>query len=142
MISKREPSSRLNVDDKGFTLIEIMISMMVIAIAVLALTKLNANTWSSIGLSKSHTEASALAVRTLETLFSEKYASDQTSGMSALLTTGIHPFTSADGYYQVTYEIRDSDILPDTKTVQMNVSFNQGARVINTRFNYLLPLRR
>ena len=140
MINKWETSTTPNANDRGFALIEVMIAMMVVAVAMLALSNLNVNTWGSIGLAKSHTEASVLASQNLESLFSEKYASDQAAGMSPAVTVGDHLFT--DGDYQVLYSIRDSDTLPDTKSVQMNVSFRQGGSVKNTRFNYLLPLRK
>jgi prepilin-type N-terminal cleavage/methylation domain-containing protein len=142
MISKWETSTTPCANDRGFTLIEVMISMMVITVAILALSSLNVNTWGGIGLSKSYTEASVMASQYLESLFSEKYASDQAAGMSPAVTVGDHNFTSSDGNYQVLYTIRDSDSLPDTKSVQMNVRFSQGAIVKNTRFNYLLPLRK
>jgi prepilin-type N-terminal cleavage/methylation domain-containing protein len=141
-IFRRKATGMPGLDDRGFTLLEVVISIAILLVAAFALTTLNAGTWKNTDSSKSYTEASVLAARNLEALFSEKYSSDQVSGMSPAITAGDTPFTSSDGRYSGTYRIRDNDILPDTKTVQMTVSFVRGSSTKTVHFNYLLPVRK
>ncbi len=143
MIYIWEASDTRNLNDKGFTLVEIMVTMVVVMVMALALGRLNANTWNTTDMSKAYTEGSTLAAQHLESLFSEKYASDQASGMSAAVTAGAsHDFQSPDGHYNISYSIRDDLILPGTKSVLMNVSFKRGAVTKSIEYNYLLPLRK
>lgn len=129
-------------DDRGFALLEVLIAIGVLLVAAFGLTVLSAGTWKNTDSSKSYTEGSVLAARNLEALFSEKYSSDQASGMSTAITVGDHLLISSDGRYTITYRIKDNDILPDTKTVQMQVTFARGSSTKTIRYNYLLPVRK
>jgi prepilin-type N-terminal cleavage/methylation domain-containing protein len=132
-----------NVDDKGFTLLEVMIATSVFLVVALALTSLVARTWHNTDFSRSCTDGSVLAARQLEELFSRKYAGALPSGMDDKVTAGDRPFTSDDGRYTGTCRIKDNDILPDTKTVQVTVTYNTHRGAARTvRYNYLLPLRK
>jgi Tfp pilus assembly protein PilV len=135
-------TSPLNLDDQGISLVEVMIAVTVLMVVALAVSSLTAKTWKTTDLSKAYTEASTEATQQLESMISAKYASDQASGMSPGLVAGVRSFKSSDGRYNISYEIRDNDILPNTKSVQMNVSFTRGGVVKNIRYNYLLPLRK
>jgi Tfp pilus assembly protein PilV len=130
------------VDDKGVTLLEVVFAICILLVVALALTTLNAGTWKNTGSSKSYTEGSVLAAQHLEALFSRKYSSNTSSGMSAYVTAGDHTFQSSDGLYTVVYRIRDNDIMPDTKTVQMNVTFRRETGLHTIHYNYLLPIRK
>lgn len=131
------------VDDKGITLLEVVIAISLFLVVALGLVSLNAGTWYNTHSSKSGTEGSVLAAQQLEELFSRKYAGDTLNGMDANVTAGDHPFYSDDGRYTGTYRIKDNDILPDTKTVQMTVRYNtHGSKPRTVRYNYLLPLRK
>lgn len=131
------------VDDQGITLLEVVIAISLFLVVALGLVSLNAGTWYNTHSSKSGTEGSVLAARQLEELFSRQYASDTTSGMDDSITAGDHSFVSDDGRYTGTYRIKDNDIMPDTKTVQMTVTYNtHGSKPRTVRYNYLLPLRK
>lgn len=140
---QRKASNLPGLNDAGFTLIEIMAAMICFAIVALALSTMNATTWTQTSRAKTHTEASVLASQHLESLFSEKYAGeDENNSMSAAVKAGPHSFLSSDGHYTISYTIRDNDILPGTKSVQMTVTPNHGGAFRSLRYNYLLPLRR
>jgi prepilin-type N-terminal cleavage/methylation domain-containing protein len=140
----RAASAMPPIDDKGITLIEVMIATALFLVIALGLTTLNAGTWHNTHSSKSYTEGSVLAAQQLEDLFSRKYAGTSNSGMSSEITAGDHgPFYSDDGRYSVTYRVKDDDIMPDTKTVQMVITFDtHGGKSNEVIYNYLLPLRK
>jgi prepilin-type N-terminal cleavage/methylation domain-containing protein len=132
-----------SVDDKGVTLLEVVVAISIFLVVALGLISLNAGTWYNTHSSKSGTEGSVLAAQQLEELFSRKYASDTLSGQDANITAGDHPFFSDDGRFTGKYRIKDDDILPDTKTVQVEITYNtHGAKKRTVRYNYLLPLRK
>jgi prepilin-type N-terminal cleavage/methylation domain-containing protein len=143
-VFKRGVSGKPGADDNGFTLVEVVIGVALFLVVALGLTTLNAGTWYNTHSSKSYTEGSVLAAEQLEELFSRKYAGTTSSGMSSAVTAGDHgPFHSDDGRYSITYRVKDDDIMPDTKTVQMTVTFNShGAKSNEVVYNYLLPLRK
>jgi prepilin-type N-terminal cleavage/methylation domain-containing protein len=143
MIFRKCVSGMPIADDKGFTLLEVMIAIFFFLVAALALTSMNAGTWYSTNFSKSTTEGSVLAAQHLEELISRKYVSDKPSGMDDKIVSGDHTFQSDDGRYTGTYRIKDNDILPDTKTVQAKITYNtHGGKTRTVRYNYLLPLRK
>jgi prepilin-type N-terminal cleavage/methylation domain-containing protein len=143
-VFRRGAAGMPGVDDSGVTLLEVVIAIALFLVVALGLTSLNAGTWYNTHSSKSYTEGSVLAAQQLEELFSRKYAGNTSSGMSSYIIAGDHgPFFSDDGRYTFTYRVKDDDIMPDTKTVQMTVTFNtNGGKTSTVRYNYLLPLRK
>jgi Tfp pilus assembly protein PilV len=142
MIRRWKANCSLLLDDQGISLVEVMIAVFVLMVVALAVSSLTARSWKTMDLAKSYTEASTVAMQELESMISDKYTSDQERGMSPAIYAGVYTKKSADGRYAVSYEIRDNDILPNTKAVQMNVSFTRGGVVKSVRYNYLLPLRK
>jgi Tfp pilus assembly protein PilV len=135
-------TSSLKLDDRGISLVEVMIGVFVLMVVALAVSSLTAKTWKTTDLSKSYTEASTEATQQLESMISAKYAGNQPSAMDPGIIAGAYSSKSTEGQYDITYVIRDGDLLPNTKSVQMNVSFTRGGIVKNIRYNYLLPLRK
>jgi Tfp pilus assembly protein PilV len=142
MIRKWKADCSLHLDDRGISLVEVMIAMFVLMVVSLAVSSLTAKSWKTMDLAKSYTEASTVAVQELEQMISDKYASSEPAGMSDGLVDGPHTKESADERYDISYMILDDDILPNTKTVQMNVIFHRGNIEKSVRYNYLLPLRK
>jgi prepilin-type N-terminal cleavage/methylation domain-containing protein len=143
MIRRLKANRPLRLDDRGISLIEVMIAMFIFSVVALAISSLNVKTWQVTDLAKSYTEASTEASQKIESMISEKYVSNQASGMSPALIAGTtYASESSDGRYKISYEIRDNDVLPNTKSVQMTVSFYRGGVMKNIRYNYLLPLRK
>ena len=141
-VFRRKGAGMWDFDDQGFALLEVVISMSVLLVVAFGLTTLSTGSWKNTDASKAYTEGSVLAARNLEAMFSEKYSSDQVSGMSSAVLAGDREFPSSDGLYTIKYRIKDNDILPDTKSVQLNVSFRRGMGTRTIRYNYLLPVRK
>jgi Tfp pilus assembly protein PilV len=143
MVFRKGVSGIPTVDDKGMTLLEVLIAICIFMVIALALTTMNASTWYTTHASKSGTEGSILAAGQLEEMISRKFADGDTDGMDASLIQGDHSITTDDGRYTCTYRIKDGDILPGTKTVQINVIYNtHGSKTNTIHYNYLLPLRK
>ncbi len=127
------------IRNAGFTLVEVMIGISVFLVAMLGIAALTGSTWQQTGCAESFTEASVEAAQQLESMFSAKYASNQITGMDAGMVNGWHN-TTVDRY-AISYLISDEAVLPNTKSVQMNVGFTCNGRQQNIRYNYLVPMR-
>ena len=141
---------RTRMDQKGFTLIEVMIAMIFFMIAALAIGRLSTNSWQDVDCSKSYTEASVLASRQLEGLMSQRYTCTETEdancsenfGVQAAVTEGTKTPASDDPAYQIAYDITNNAVARDTKSVQMTVNFTCAGVPRTVRYDYLLPMRK
>ena len=130
--SKWVKPNKSHLHKQGFTLLEIIIAISVFSVIALGLMRLSVTTQHGIIQARTSTEASVLAARNLESIFSRKYE-------DGAIDNGSHTLT--EGAYTINYEIRDDAILPNTKAVQLNISYNLGSKVKNVRYHYLLPQR-
>ena len=117
---------------EGFTIIEVLIALLCFTIATLAVSNLSDATWKSVSISKFSTEASVKASKVLESLISRSYQDGAIEDIE-------DPHTFEEDGYTISYIIRDDAVLPDTKFVQMDVSYNLGDSPKSVRMNYLLP---
>jgi Tfp pilus assembly protein PilV len=132
-----------SVADKGFTLVEVLVAILFFLAVALVLISLNISTWYNNHFSRSTTEGSVLAAQHLEELISRKYAGYDQYGMDAKIAKGDHRIQFDDDRYTGTYRIRDGNILPDTKSVQVTVTYTtHGGTKRTTRINHLIPLRK
>ena len=127
-------------NSRGFTLIEVVVAMSCFMVIALATFKMTMRGWQATEFSKSKTEAAVMASQHLEMLFSEKYSSDKTAGMSQRMVSGVHNFS--DNGYDVTYTIVDDALLPDSKFVQMTVRPEHNSSTKGVVYNYLIPMRK
>ena len=118
--------------DAGFTLIEVIISMTCFLIISLALGALIVNSWGAVTRSRLTTDASVVGSRTIEGMISRVYH-------DAAIGNGTH--TTTHDIYTISYTIGDDALLPDSKYVQMNVSYKVGGITKTVRYHYLLPER-
>lgn len=132
MIGVLTPELKSKSSRQGFTLVEVCIAILCFTVATLAISGLSARTWKSVRTAKSSTEASVMASKVLESLISRSYQDEAIDDNAAS-----HTFEE-DGY-TITYLIRDDAVLPDTKCVQMNVSYNLAGSIKSVRMYYLLP---
>jgi prepilin-type N-terminal cleavage/methylation domain-containing protein len=143
MIFRKGVSGMPGVDDKGFTLVEVMIAIFFFLAVAFAITSMNIGTWYNTYFSRSTTEASILAAQQLEELISRKFAGYKDGGMDDKIRSGDHPFISDDGRYTGVCRIKDNVVLPQTKAVQVTVSFTtHDGKTKTLRYNYLIPLRK
>lgn len=134
----------------GFTLIEILIAMVFFSISALAIGRLSMNSWNEVDCSKAYTEASIEASRQIEGLYSQRYTCTETVdancvegiGVLAGVSEGNKTPAAEDPQYQIAYTVTNDAVAPDTKSIQMNVTFNCRGAQRTVRYDYLLPMRK
>jgi prepilin-type N-terminal cleavage/methylation domain-containing protein len=131
MARECKPANKRPQSQQGFTLIEVMIAMFCFVVVTLALTLLTTNTWRGVTQSRTTTEASVLGGRILEGILSRSYQDGE-------IQNGAHGPLTQDNY-TINYTISDDAILPRTKCIQVDISYNLGRSAKNVRMNYLLP---
>jgi len=118
-------------DVQGFTLIEVLIAMVILAVGILALIAMHVASIQGNATAKEMTEASALATDKLEELLAGPYKDikDQTTP------------EVVDGKYQMTWEITaDQFGTVDTKTVFMKVKWFEGdGKEKNIELRHIIP---
>jgi prepilin-type N-terminal cleavage/methylation domain-containing protein len=143
-------TKRSDSDEKGFTLIEILIAMFVFSVVALAIGRLSMNSWNEVDCSKAYTEAAVEASRQIGGLFSQRYTCTEAVdancvegiGVLAGVTQGTKTPAAEDPRYQISYTVTNDAVAPDTKSIQMNVGFTCRGMARNVRYDYLLPKRR
>lgn len=118
MITKKGFISCLSQQSKGFTLIEVMIALVVLAVGLLALGTMQIVSIRANAFSSEMTYSTMLAQQQLETLKNLSFS-------DADLTVGIHDTLPAiiekGASYTVTWEVEDTTA--DMKTITMNVTW-------------------
>lgn len=130
---KKSKKQKQNPVESGFTLIEVMVAMFCFLLVAMGLGALTTGSWGTVTHSRLGTEASVVGSRNIEAIVSRAYH-------DAAISNGIHQ-PAPEGIYSVSYVISEDALLPDSKYVQMNVSYNVGSKVKNVRYQYLLPER-
>jgi len=102
-------------DEKGFSLIEILIAMTIFAIGVLALAEMQVTAIRGNAFSSSTTDGTTLAQDRIEQLMSLPYD-------DANLNAGNHgPVTQ--GVYNLSWDVANDWPEPNTKTVNVSVTW-------------------
>lgn len=105
-------------DNRGFTLIEAMIALLVFTIGILAMVSLQTRSLDANTHAQQVTEAATLGVSALEALYPLDYLKD------AELSNGTHAMTLPNqGQYAITYNIQRDAVLDNTMLIQVNVTW-------------------
>jgi len=103
-------------DNRGFTLIETMVAVMVFAIGITAMAIMQNNSIDANVLARQTTEGAAAAASVIENLNPMDYIKD------AELADGAHNLSDV-GHYKVDYTVAEDGIIDNTKLVQVTVSW-------------------
>jgi len=101
-------------NNKGFTLVEVMIGMAIFIIGYLAVASMQIMAIKGDSGARKTTEAATLAADRLETLIILPYENIEDGG----------PVT--EGVYQVSWDVEEDTLLPDTKTITVKVEWQHG----------------
>ena len=118
--------SRVAGDEAGFTLIEMMITLVILSVGLMALAGLQVAAIKGNASAKRMTAATALADAKLEALKDTPYANLQSESSTAVAAAGLN-FTR-----QVT--VTPNSPTPATTTVRVVVTWTEGAK------SYTVPL--
>jgi len=121
--------NRLNVNqaenEKGFSLIEIMISLSIFAVGILAISSLQIGTINSNAKAGRTVEAVAIAQEQVETLMTSHYADVNTTGPITLNTR-----------YNVSWTVAAP--VMNTKDVALIVSWREGTQTRSIAMNFTI----
>lgn len=121
--------NRLNVNkaenEKGFSLIEIMISLSIFAVGILAISSLQIGSINTNAKARRTVEAVAIAQEQVETLMTSNYADVNTTGPITLNTP-----------YRVSWTVA-APVL-NTKDVALVVSWPEGTQTRSIAMNFTI----
>ena len=119
--------------EKGFTLIETMIAMAILAIGLLAVASMQITAFQGNRAARLQTEAVALAAQQLEELGALPYD-------DARLASGSHSESGVGpaGQYDLEWQIAPDSPLPETKTITLTVGWNSRGGQRNAEFNHII----
>ena len=103
-------------NDRGFTLLEAMIALLVFSVGITAMAKMQTHSIDSNVLAKQTTEGAAEAASVIESLNRMDYLKDDA------LTSGAHALPNVD-QYAVSYTVNEGAIINNTKLVQVTVNW-------------------
>jgi type IV pilus assembly protein PilV len=106
-------------NDAGFTLIEIMISLVILSIALIALAGLQVRAIKGNAFSKRMTAAVSMAESKIEQIKNSPYANIQSEAAAQ--------FTQANINFTRQVAVTNNSPLPNTKTVNITVTWTDGS---------------
>jgi len=104
----------MRINDKGFTLVEVMIGMAIFVIGYLAVASMQLVAIKGDTSARKTTEAANWAADQLETLMVLPYDNIDSGG----------PVT--EGPYTISWQVDENTPLPNTKTITVRVSWQHG----------------
>ena len=135
MLQMQSNKREMQMDIKGFTLIEVLIVMAIFSIGILAVAAMQVTSTKSNASARRITEATALAENQIENLMQVSYD-------HADLNPATNPHESTQGPYAINWNATevdlDADGTNDSKTVDVTVNWNYG-RDRSVSIQYIIP---
>ena len=135
MLQMQSNKQKMQMDIKGFTLIEVLIVMAIFSIGILAVAAMQMTATKGNTSARRMTEATALAENQMENLMQLPY--DHVD-----LNPANNPHASTQGPYSVNWNVTeidlDTDGKNDSKTVNVAISWNYGGDR-NVSIQYIIP---
>ena len=109
----------------GFTLVEVMMVMAILAIGIMAVMTMQITATNSSANAKRLTESTSLMTEEFETLMLTDYD-------DALLTVGANP-TQSEGGYTTAYSVSGGPI-PNTKQVDITITMRHNGKTVGVTY--------
>lgn len=129
MFGKNAEKSISKSDDKGFSLIEVMIALAIFSIGILGVASMQVLSLNYNSHARRTTEGTTWAVERMESLMTLPYA-------DANLNPLTNPHTDTRGIYNITWNVTDNT---DNKAINMTVSWTVRGITKNILLNYVKP---
>jgi prepilin-type N-terminal cleavage/methylation domain-containing protein len=129
MFGKNEEESNSKSDEKGFSLIEIMIALAIFSIGILGVASMQILSVNYNSHARRTTEGTSWGVERMERLMTLPYD-------DADLDPATNPHTDARGIYNITWNITDNT---DNKSINLTVSWTSLGVTKNLLINYIKP---
>ena len=136
MFQIQSNKQKIQMDFKGFTLIEVLIVMAIFSIGILAVAAMQMTSTKGNASARRMTEATALAENQIENLMQLPYGDEDLNP-----ATNPHPGPQGSPYtinWNVTEIDLDADGTNDSKTVDVTVSWSYGGDR-NVSIQYIRP---
>jgi type II secretion system protein I len=135
MLQSQVPKPKMQMNIKGFTLIEVLIVMAIFSIGILAVAAMQITATKGNASARRITEATALAENQIENLMQLSY--DHVD-----LSPAANPHEITRGSYTINWNVTDIDLdsdgANDSKTVDVSVSAHYGG-VRKVSMQYIIP---
>ena len=130
MFDKNAEESNSKTDERGFSLIEVMIALAIFSIGILGVASMQILSVNYNSHARRTTEGTAMGVERMERLMTLPYA-------DALLDPiANNPHTDTKGIYNITWNVTDN---VDNKRINMTVSWTSLGVTKNILINYIKP---
>ncbi|MCF6265374.1 MAG: prepilin-type N-terminal cleavage/methylation domain-containing protein [Desulfuromusa sp.] len=116
--------------DKGFSLIEVLIAVTIFAVGLLAVASMQFTSVKGNFSARNVTEAITLGQAKAEELYTLAYDHGD-------LSAGVH--TQALGYYNYQWTVVDNDVLNNTKTITLDVQYTRDGQTKQARIVMAKP---
>ena len=117
------------VNNRGFTLLEVLFALAIFSIGILAIAGLQISSINGNSSARMQTEATTLAAERLEQLSALPYDHADLDPYN----NNPHPATS--GIYTIVWDVTDDDPIALTKTIKITVTAaNPNAKVVEISF--------
>lgn len=139
-------TSKLILDNKGFTIIEVLIAMVILAIGLLSLVTMQITGIKGNATANRITEESSFSADRIEKLFAldwthadlaDDKAPNGTAGLNQTGATADGSVTTADGIYTIYWNVAENTPLPDIKKIRVIIMRNQGSAANPVIMDYL-----
>ncbi|CAN2040570.1 type IV pilus assembly protein PilV [Candidatus Magnetomoraceae bacterium gMMP-15] len=121
-------STKIDKNNKGFTLIEILIAITIFAIGILGVGTMQSYSIHGNSAAKDITEANTLAEHRIERLMSLKY------------TDVIGGSDTEDHKFNIVWNVTQNDIINDTKTVEVIVTWQSKGNTNKISMYQVIPV--
>jgi type IV pilus assembly protein PilV len=125
MIARQPTDLYSALNNRGFSIIEVLFALSFFAIGILAVSTLALSAISSNASARRLTDATALAEDRLEKL-------------AALPYDNIQNGSANDGAYQINWEVAENDMVVNTKTITVTVTCPNRWKDTNVAIRHLI----
>ena len=122
-------------EESGFSLIEVLIAMVILAVGLLGTAALQISSMRGNSFAGNITEANAYAQEKMEDLLALPYDHDDLADDEpavATVTTHVHP--NPPPGYAITWEVDVDNPIPDTKQITVTASWQERNQAKNSVF--------
>jgi type IV pilus assembly protein PilV len=138
--------------ENGFSLMEVLIAIMMFGFGVIAIAALQGTALKGNAVGRHYTEATTIAIGCLENLSALPWTDAQLQDVTADDIGGLDNGFGAkeavapdqqtvDGNYTVFWNIAESQLVAETKTVAMYVTWQDRGVSRSVRMRYIIPRR-
>ena len=129
MFDKKMEESDKKFNNRGFTLIEILMALAIFSIGILGVASMQILSVNYNGYARRTTEATTMVVELIERTMTLPYDAND-------LDPANNPHQVAAGIYTVTWNVTDN---VDNKTINMTISWPERSITKSVALNYVKP---